>query len=106
MKKKKKKKEEEKKKLEEERKSKFEKDKKELQEKIKKESIILKRTLFFQKLKYTLNTNISNIKKNIFLPSLEQNLNHLNQKTENFEKEIEKMNLEEFYDKVENYFKA
>ena len=99
-------KEEEKKKLEEERKSKFEKDKKELQEKIKKESIILKRTLFFQKLKYTLNTNISNIKKNIFLPSLEQNLNHLNQKTENFEKEIEKMNLEEFYDKVENYFKA
>ena len=30
----------------------------------------------------------------------------MNQKTENFEKEIEKMNLEEFYDKVENYFKA
>ena len=93
-----------KKKIDEEKKIKLENENNEFKKILKKDEILIHRNFFYQKFKYTIEKNISNLKKEIFLPSLKKNLDKLNLNSKNFEKEFSENNVEELYNKVNNYF--
>ena len=67
-----------KKKIDEEKKIRLENENNEFKKVLKKDEILIHRNFFYQKFKYTIEKNISNLKKEIFLPSLKKNLDKLN----------------------------